>query len=313
VSVLTDGAIGGTFLTWTIEYIAGHKNVYSSRDNNVIPLLKNPVQGSNAHLFRVNQCYSFTEVKETLNAIDALDITKQQFNTLYTHPFAESINHDTWNSTVNLLTSRQDPVLIVRLPEEFILYHSLFIARGFKTMTTRDSAIDEFFSESYNKWNELNLTEIYDKREFMALNFRPFDFTQYSKLLGNNILSNNTFSLVAPDIWHNLDNTIYEIMNFINCELNVDRYNKWLNVYTEWKKIHEKRIMWCWYYEQIMDYIINGHDMDLARFDLDIYQEATIQHTLIYKHNLNLKTYKLNKFVNTKQLHNLLEPNIHTL
>ena len=53
--------------------------------------------------------------------------------------------------------------------------------------------------------------------------------------------------------------------------------------------------------------------MDLTRFDLDVIQEAFIQRELIYKHNLNLKTFQLEKFINTQQLHNLLEPNIHPL
>ena len=51
--------------------------------------------------------------------------------------------------------------------------------------------------------------------------------------------------------------------------------------------------------------------MDLERFNLDIFQEAAIQRELLYKHNLNLKIWQLEKFKNTKQLHNLLEPNIH--
>ena len=53
--------------------------------------------------------------------------------------------------------------------------------------------------------------------------------------------------------------------------------------------------------------------MDLTRLKLDIIQEAFIQHELIYKHNLNLKTWQLEKFTNTQQLHNLLETNTHPL
>ena len=42
-------------------------------------------------------------------------------------------------------------------------------------------------------------------------------------------------------------------------------------------------------------------------------EQAFTQHKLICKHNLNLKTQQLETFTNTQQLHNLLEPNIHTL
>jgi hypothetical protein len=122
-----------------------------------------------------------------------------------------------------------------------------------------------------------------------------------------------TLNLVTVDIWMNMNNTIYDIMNFLSISIDRERYNKWLPIYNEWKKLHTKRVMWCWYYDQIIEYIIKGHEMDLQRFDLDIYQEATIQHTMIYDYGLNFRTFNLNKFTNTKQLHDLLEPNTHTL
>jgi len=54
--------------------------------------------------------------------------------------------------------------------------------------------------------------------------------------------------------------------------------------------------------------------MDLSRFELNLNQEASIQHVLIYKYDLNLKTWGLEKFPNnTKKLHELLEPNIHKI
>ena len=52
--------------------------------------------------------------------------------------------------------------------------------------------------------------------------------------------------------------------------------------------------------------------MDLTRFNLDIVRESTIQHVLIYKHGLTLKSWGLEKFPNnTQDLHLLLEPNIY--
>ena len=100
-------------------------------------------------------------------------------------------------------------------------------------------------------------------------------------------------------------------MKFIDIPINSKRYEKWLIVYAQWKQIHTKRIMWCWYFDTIIEYILKGYSMDLERFDLDLYQEAVIQHVLIYKYGLNLKTFELYKFTNTKQLHDLLEPTLH--
>jgi hypothetical protein len=70
-------------------------------------------------------------------------------------------------------------------------------------------------------------------------------------------------------------------------------------------------VRFVWYFEIILDNIIKGVNFDLQRFHLDISQEAAIQQALICRHNLNLKTWELIKFENTRQLHMLLEANIH--
>ena len=90
-------------------------------------------------------------------------------------------------------------------------------------------------------------------------------------------------------------------------------YQKWLLIYNQWKNVHKQKLMFVWYFDTIINNILQGIDFDLIRFNLDITQEATIQHFLIYKHNLNFKTWQLIKFTNTRQLHELLEPNIHPL
>jgi hypothetical protein len=92
-----------------------------------------------------------------------------------------------------------------------------------------------------------------------------------------------------------------------------NRFENWMSVYGVWKNNHTKRLNFVNNFEIIINNIINGVDMDLSRFEFDLIQEAAIQHQIMYKHNLNFKTWQLEKFINTKQLHNLLEPNIHDL
>ena len=56
------------------------------------------------------------------------------------------------------------------------------------------------------------------------------------------------------------------------------------------------------------------NDYDYALPRLTLKQESIIQHCLIYWHNLNLKTWGLTHFPNNARLlHQLLEPNIHTV
>lgn len=62
----------------------------------------------------------------------------------------------------------------------------------------------------------------------------------------------------------------------------------------------------------IVECIVQGGYYELPALSLE--QEAIIQHCLIYQHNLNIKTWQLEKFPsNTIRLHQLLEPNSHSL
>jgi hypothetical protein len=68
----------------------------------------------------------------------------------------------------------------------------------------------------------------------------------------------------------------------------------------------------CWNIDNICESIVNNYYLDIGAYNLDFWQEAILQHILIYKYKLNLKNWQLEKFpTNTQALHKLLEPNIH--
>ena len=132
-------------------------------------------------------------------------------------------------------------------------------------------------------------------------------------LISNADLKQPHYLLNTFELYNILDQTLDQLFSFLEINIDTTRRMHWQEVYSKWKKLHTKRLKFVWYFDTIVDYIVNGYDLGLLNFDLDLLQEATIQHELIYKHNLNLKTFQLEKFTNTKQLHNLLEPNIHPL
>ena len=325
VSIVTDPAIGGTFLSWSLEYLAGHTNSYSTAKKTYLQLVDNPVQEHNAHAYEPNQYLSSEDVIAAITELSSLPSSYgRKMEVMYIHSFYYYLDkHKDWFIALNAVMNSDRPVILVKTPKPYVLYQGLYTKRAAgtlkrekrqgKTLSTQEENINEFFADAKRTWNELNLTNIYDNREFIALNFRPFDFNEQANIVNTLHNKDNVLNLLAIDVWQNLDNTIYDIMNYIQVDIKSDRYALWLDVYNQWKTLHTKRVMWCWYYDQIIEYILNGYSMDLTRFDLDIYQEATIQHTMMFKYNLNFKTFELNKFTNTKQLHDLLEPNIHSL
>jgi len=299
ICVITNPGIGGTFLSWTIEYLSGHKkayNVVSNRYDNMSDSIK--VGKVNFHNYKPNQCFMHEDMFECVQKKYNL-ISKEigsDFGVLYFHPISK---------TVDFLNNNNQEVIFMKLPSMYILYQSLITERA--TGNSREKKMEKYFHNSLHQWDS---QEIYDKRENIALNINPFDYDRYADT-GKFI--NNAYRIMSPDVWFNLDNSIFDILNYLDIKIDKQRYGNWLNVYNEWKKLHSTRVLWCWYFDEIIEAILNGYDMDLKRFDLDLFQEAAIQHVLIFKYNLNFKTYKLYKFKNTKQLHNLLESNVHNL
>ena len=103
-----------------------------------------------------------------------------------------------------------------------------------------------------------------------------------------------------------------EILNFIGNNIDQSRWNSWMSVHNQWRQLHAQSFSRN--FTEIINAIVNNQYMSLKRYDIDFYKEVLIQHTLIFQHNLNLKTWNLTKFPdNTQDIHALLEPNFHNL
>jgi len=312
ISVITDAGVGGTFLTWTLYYLANKTHYYYAKSSSELKIPNNPLTAVNAHGFLPNQLNNITDVNYLLpRLIDKNEIA-------YMHQFRTNTK-----DAVDQLCKNSTKIVVLSNPSNQALYNCKYTPRTNviksrvnedKLLHTPDSVysdfVEYFFKESKQNWEKENLHNIWDKREFIALNFNPFN--------SDNILSYIDQSTVyhhihTTDMWTTFDFCIKELFEYLEFDLDQSRYQSWLPVYNQWKATHYNRLRFVWYFETIINSILNGIDFDLTRFDLDIAQEAAIQHTLIYKHNLNFKTWQLVKFTNAKQLHSLLEPNIHDL
>ena len=161
------------------------------------------------------------------------------------------------------------------------------------------NGIDRAFSSDY----------IWDQREKLALMLQLPKTNDYYALVNKSLphLYYNT-----DDIWNDLPNVILEIIDFFGLTVTQDNLAPWQDAYNKWRQLHNN--FFSRNFDSIIDAIVNKNYMSLKRYHLNFYQEALIQHELITRHNLNLKTWQLEKFPdNTLELHHLLEPNIHHL
>lgn len=328
ISAVTDHAVGGTFLVWTIHYLAGHKEYFSVEYNQWLPVPDSPLTDRNAHGFVPNAPERFTDFNKVINVLD--HVKSDTFHSMRLPSFERDYSvKKTWEQydeslvkAIDILHQQKSPM--VRLVNRSVLWHSKLEFRDVLSIFLYEPVNGEndegmwevivkvFFQKDFEKWRELNLTDIWDYREFIALNY-PF-YDESWQMMGVNFDHNiDHYLLDSEDLCSHFDQTVKYMMDYLKLPVDQTRLSNWNLIYKEWSKKHTDRLLFVKYFDQIMNYIINGFDMDLTRFNLDIIREATIQHTLIYKHNLNLKTWQLEKFTNTKQLHNLLEPNIHPL
>lgn len=329
ILILTDPVVGGTFLTWSLHYLAGHKNYFNAEINSWISMPDDPTTDINAHLFISNQPNEINQAQDMLITLKNTDTS--DFHTMYFHNLIDEISSldfgfnmgDRHQPSAEFISSIiPEFKKIIILSNSYPLYECssrfrLLIKKWSDcnkiNLSNEEQLLDYieyFFADSYKIWQEQNLNNIWDQREFLALNIQPFSIRRISL---NVDLTVPHYSFNSFELFTMFDQTVDQLFDFLQIKIDSARKSHWNNVYNKWKKVHFNRLSFAVYFDTIIDYIISGNNMDLVRFDLDLLQEAAIQHYLIYKHNLNLKTWQLEKFTNTNQLHNLLEPNLHIL
>jgi hypothetical protein len=323
ISVLTDPGKGGTFLNWSVHFLAGHTQYYFAKDNKWIDLPNNPLTKINAHVFKANQPLGRQDFCKYLDSL--LSCKTQDFHSLYFHNFLEYPYSNEFKETkkcVDQILPISKKIIVLTNQYSNLLYEKSYRSRTSQgtsffdankinvgDMSQFDDYIRYFFAESLEIWKSQQLTEIWDTREFMALNYR-----HHAESIAPLIdLSVDHYSIDCIEWFTNADSFIENLCDYLEILIDPNRLTHWHQIYQSWRKIHYQRLNFLWSYNKIVDYIVTGKYMDLTRFELDLYQESIIQHELIYKHNLNLKTFNLVKFKDTQQLHHLLEPNIHDI
>lgn len=313
IAFITDPGKGGHFLNWSVLYLSGRDTYFSCYSQTEEKLPHNPIIKANAHGFTANQPETIDDFYKVINIIEETDT----FHTIYFHNFRGSTPEKdlgTGTAIKHIQSLANVKTVVLSNQVDHSLYGCKYAIRAIDTAEATDNHhinfINLFFKDSLDTWERLNLKDVWDQREFLALNLRPHHVLRIEPTITN---CNGEYFLDTFDLYTCFDLTVHNLFKFLKLEIDNSRWASWMEVYRQWQELHKERMLFVWYYSIIITAILDGRDMDLERFKLDIIQEAAIQHTLIYQHSLNLKTWQLTKFTNTQQLHNLLEPNTHTL
>lgn len=151
-------------------------------------------------------------------------------------------------------------------------------------------------------------SEIWDTRERMALDLRPFDQPHYQDLTW----SGRHHWINCQDLWFDTESAVTGAMAWLGIKVHTPRLESWRGQARSWQHIQNRSLKFSRELQQIVLCTVKGHYHEIPKLTLK--QEAIIQHCLIYHHGLNLRTWQLDHFPNnTLDLHQLLEPNQHPL
>ena len=222
---------------------------------------------------------------------------------------------------VDFLLSSSDKSVILSMDKNYGLYMSnmsrreggvISLTKPNRVLTDDDEIFEDFLNFYFSDSKEVfgNLNNIWDKREFIALNYK-IDCKPVTAYLNKVEQDRSYFRLNCFDMHTTFDHSVYNLFKYLDLEIVDERYTQWISVYHRWNKNHYKRLRFLWYIDEIVEDILYNRPRNLIDFELDLLQEAIIQQKLIKNYNLNLKNWQLERFKSTQQLHSLLEPNIH--
>ena len=314
-TVAADDVSGGTFFSWTLEYLSGKNQYWGYNRHNkpsFIKLTDNPLTFKNAHAFMPND-YPFgltkLPIELQLSITDYMELLNQNQTHLYGCDFGG-------NDSIKFMQDNSNSVF--RLVNDS-MFHQNYHNRHLDSDDTANkdilvNFIETWFSASIKKWDGAPsiAANNYNLRELLSLNIRPYDNSSYGPY--KSFDSSKPHMLIHfHEIYHYFDIIVHGCFEHAGLTIDLTRFEKWVAVWQQWRKMFKSRVLFQSYLDVIVDYIVKGYDMDLTRFKLDIIQQAVIMHELLRKYNLGIAGYGVNEFTSTAQIHALLEPSIHVI
>ena len=323
--------VGCTFLDWSVHFLNGQSDFYNTLYG-WIPLSSNPLNKTNAHGHNKNHPAGAINTQKSLLMLQKHNnLTSLYPQPLHPDTVAKNLNIDInkmlpeqwkliidwqqtdYNQALRVCHTHSAKIIFVSINDQMTMYANTvrsldrmpFDSRPAQSAEDMSNSIDNvFFKDSIQTWNNLGLSNIWDIRERQALNKNLLNWKQQPV-----DLNFDHYWVDAQNLWYNGQREIPKIMTWLGLSIRSDRFDLWLPVYQEWQKMQLDTLQFQYNYQHIVDCIINNWSYPI---DLTFEQEVVVQHCLIFNHQMNLKTWQLEKFPNnTQELHKLLETNIH--
>jgi hypothetical protein len=343
VASMSLNSVGCTFLDWSILYLSGQDQFYSFNSKKYEILTSDPVTDNNAHGHKKNHALGSANnqqhIEEFLNnhsglltLYPAMSSMTQAAEHYSIDPisveFAIGIGNqfkdyvfDDFKNLWHYLDNKKAKIIWIADDPNLLLTHLTKRSSDTNLKGTGPTSFQEldqefqelFYQDSIQTWQSLGLTDIWDERERRALDLRPHTYTMSDPVRESTIpFDLPHLHITTAEWWTQGEFVMRRVMQFCDLDIDQSRWDNWKDTYRRWASNMEKQLSFCYRLPSMLNAILNNWYYDLG--ELSFVQEVAIQHYLIYKHNLNIKTWQLSKFPrNAQDLHKLLEPNTHSV
>lgn len=326
---------GGHFIHWSLGWLSGQKHYWSIKNKlntfNTVDVISNNnfhqhecdcICGFNdvkAHsemlLQQITQPVHFVyiSIKSFSQALHSLfDVKPADATPLQCQQAFQYINSDT-KQMLTWIQEHHYKLIIFNYHSDDLLnlvYNNRYPTTGEdKNQKTSDEVVNYYESTFFKQTSEKFDDTIWDRREKLSLILQEIKYYNYHEYIDR---FKPHLYYTTDDVWNDFVSLIKEILIYIDEPLLEHRLDDWKKLYYAWREKHQ--FSFSRNFNKIIDAIVNGYYMNLTRYNMNFYNEVLIQQALIRRHNLNLKTWQLDKLPNnTQDIHKLLEPNIHSI
>ena len=218
VAIIGPGGEGGTFLDWTLHYLAGDrfvKFVLVDRITNTVnkiypyPVIQNPITPKgNAHAHKKTHPTEST-VQQCVDLLKTVTDPRVKLHTMYIVASVESYNGGrTYQQVVERVIANSNSTEL-----KFIHMHH------------PDTMLEELVHRVHTKVPD-NTETLEDIRSRVSV-----ACDEENKI----IVDDNVYSLNIKDMFYTLDIEIHKILAWLNLPIEEPRYDKWLDVYKQWQ------------------------------------------------------------------------------
>ena len=286
---------GVTFLDWSFHYLKGNDHFWNKKEG-LIQLTSDPLQDVNAHNHFKNHPGEF---KLWHKFIDKAEKQIPNIpNDITFYPWVYHTGKPTeWVDNINQLIRKGVRVVIIKKTLEYPYANE-------RTPATYEQAIECFLNEnpeidretSYQKLRELcSLREIAYQKSWLD----DID-SAFGSLDEGVVVVNDT------EYINDTENCIKMIFSRLDRQIDPDRLIKWRPIQKKWNQNYWEGLRLHTDLPKIINAIVDGTDLDLAKYSLGFFEESLIMARLMKDkaRRLVLPTVFFPK--NAKELHNFL-------